>query len=1747
MSTLENLVQFGKNLFTRHFQGLLIILLSTSSFLIGSQLILPAFDGINESIEEPAFFLEIFGTSVEIVDTGVVFRWNTTLHANSTVRFGLETNSLQWSVFDSNFVTQHEILVDDTVVDFDCIYYARIESWNPVVGHAIDDNNGSYYSFQLPDPDRSVPLTITDVTALPDTDGATVMWHTSKQATSKVRFGTSSTYGFTASSGVFTTNHSLWLPPLGKMTSGTTYFFMVESTDRYGNHLIDDNGGTGYQFTTLEESQTADIEPPVITDVETSVDNRSATITWMTDEPATSQVNYGVDPASLLTLSNPGLVLFHEMVLENLDPGVTYFYTVSSADAAGNTGTRGDSDHYNFTVPELTELDNTPPLFYNVEAIYNGQNNFTITWLTDENATSLLEYWSSSEQPTQLADDNLKMVHSFFIQSLEESTRYYFKIGGADATGNFAWDDNSGNNYTFDTRDLTAPELVLLEYEAASDQLDIHLVFSEPVNLIVTWGKPGTDYLDLPFIDTKNEFWLSFYPLEEKTIYEYAFNFTDAEGHSVVKNDYFFTTLDVTDPSLTSTNLIPSTTSVSVNITLDELVILNFTVSRVVGGDEFYYYSPHYASSFNFTINGLQDSTLYYLTFWIEDTSGNRAYYYGTEDYNFTTADSTPPEIFNFQHVLVNDTITFNWQTSEPTSVKIFQSTVDVPTELVYSNDSLETFHSVIITGLEEKLTYYYRIETVDDSSNSAYYPSGGDSFIITTGDWTKPAIVSISFFEGFTCINISLQLTESATVTVHYGTEPGGGLVFLGGQGESLDISISGLSESTEYYLYFEMVDFGGNIAIDTNGTDYYRVKTLTRTQTAVHAFTDTGFPVTAANFNFLIDVRELNDPSIPVTVGTLTIICQNRSWSASTQVDVTGKASIFFDVLDSDSGLYEFTISYSGVDESPYYSASAVSLGVQLNYDIFPGSDLIGISATSSAPWILPGETLEVNVTLSSNSGSTYLMGTIGSLVIRDKGSNRVLATRILEVPAPVTAHIEVFTLENLNLLYLGLNNLTIEYSGGQYKFKPGLTWLTFEILENSSDFIPVDAITGLKSTSLVGGFTVSFQTVKPVQSLVHYQTVEPLDIFSPIKGFTNIHTFKITDLLEGITYLFEIELLSGGFSTVIRNGSEPYSVVTDDNTAPEIININFVQVDDFIVITWETDESATSRVDYGTDQTLGLFLENISKTSYHEMVIIGVITATYYFKITSIDQSGNEAVDDNQGLLYQLEVDVDAPVFIFGPNHGSSNNHSIWINWITDESASYRVFLGTSPANLAITDENSSLDDGSGWNIVIDNLQEFTAYYFSIETTDSHGNRVNSSLFSEQTKDETPPVPVNIIAVADETSFLISFSTNEPARSLIRYSDSIESVPSGIETDLSSLQASHNIGVSGLVVDTVYYYEIYVKDQSGNWRWYNNNSYYYSFKTLPDQTSPVISNIMVFTTPTTVTITWSTDERADSFVNHGTDQSLGFTTSNSSYIMDHSIRLEGLQPDTHYYFEILSTDFAGNTARDDNNSQYYLFKTKEPVAVTLDGKVSGPRVEQGENLYFTVVVNASTVTVTSGLIIVTNLNTGQDQFYFLQQEINQFNWIVSDSSSGPVTYSVTYDGRTSTEEGYGLATVELAVILNDPVQAGNDPSYLDITSDKTQLLAGEDVTFTITLTSTWYFILDSPAYFALLSANYSFCFAVHEPANNVYLEYTFGITVTVPWWFEKGQQQFEIVFSGHDGADLRAASELVALEII
>ncbi len=97
--------------------------------------------------------------------------------------------------------------------------------------------------------------------------------------------------------------------------------------------------------------------------------------------------------------------------------------------------------------------------------------------------------------------------------------------------------------------------------------------------------------------------------------------------------------------------------------------------------------------------------------------------------------------------------------------------------------------------------------------------------------------------------------------------------------------------------------------------------------------------------------------------------------------------------------------------------------------------------------------------------------------------------------------------------------------------------------------------------------------------------------------------------------------------------------------------------------------------------------------------------------------------------------------------------------------------------------------------------------------------------------------------------------------------------------------------------------------------------------------DCLAPTISNVQAINlTDTTATVTWDTNELANSSVTYAPAPGPPDTNADDldNYVLAHSVTVTGLTQCTDYVYSVTSADIAGNSVTDDNSGTFYEFTT-------------------------------------------------------------------------------------------------------------------------------------------------------------------------------------------------------------------------
>jgi len=202
-------------------------------------------------------------------------------------------------------------------------------------------------------------------------------------------------------------------------------------TDLYGENGFDQFGQTQGNIYRIRWS-TGDVTAPVISNVQaTAVKSSSATIVWQTDEPATRQIEYGPTAAyGNWTAYETNLLTSHSVTLNQLTPETTYHFRVWNWDASNNGAFSND---FTFTT---TAFDTVAPIISNVRVDSLAANSALVTWSTNEATTGSVDFGTTTNYGSSVADANLAATHRLWLNGLLDGTLYHFRVRSSDAEGN---------------------------------------------------------------------------------------------------------------------------------------------------------------------------------------------------------------------------------------------------------------------------------------------------------------------------------------------------------------------------------------------------------------------------------------------------------------------------------------------------------------------------------------------------------------------------------------------------------------------------------------------------------------------------------------------------------------------------------------------------------------------------------------------------------------------------------------------------------------------------------------------------------------------------------------------------------------------------------------------------------------------------------------------------------------------------------------------------------------------------------------------------------------------------------------------------------------------------------------------------------------------------------------------------------------------------------------------------------------
>src|SRR6266850_2469005 len=210
----------------------------------------------------------------------------------------------------------------------------------------------------------------------------------------------------------------------------TTRAWTLSTGDGTKTVYVQFQDAAGNWSSSFSDGIVLDTVAPAISAVASSnISGSGATITWTTNEPATSQVEYGLtNKLGSLTALDSSLVTSHRVLLSGLSRRTRYDYRVRSKDAAANEGLGKI-----LTVTTTDTVDTTPPTVptgLSAHAVSSGQIDLLWSASTDNVGVTGYAVFRNGAQVGSTP------AGSYSDTGLLANTTYAYTVAAYDAAGN---------------------------------------------------------------------------------------------------------------------------------------------------------------------------------------------------------------------------------------------------------------------------------------------------------------------------------------------------------------------------------------------------------------------------------------------------------------------------------------------------------------------------------------------------------------------------------------------------------------------------------------------------------------------------------------------------------------------------------------------------------------------------------------------------------------------------------------------------------------------------------------------------------------------------------------------------------------------------------------------------------------------------------------------------------------------------------------------------------------------------------------------------------------------------------------------------------------------------------------------------------------------------------------------------------------------------------------------------------------
>ncbi len=880
-----------------------------------------------------------------LTSAGATINWTTDQPSTALVEYGHTPNYSSKSPVSSIHTIAHAVTLTG-LVPSTTYHFSTVSEGSTGARSASTDRTFATAAFNTPAPSLGA------VTSFGVTNSSAMFsWSTDVPANTLLAYGTTPALGrLTPVEPSLSANHAVTVTDL---SPGTTYYFAAISTGP--------GGASGYSTPASVTTTGAVSAGPTISNVASSnLTPTAATITWTTDVPSSSVVNYGSTTSYGLSSADPTLTKAHSVTLTGLAPGARYVFQVVSASTSG------------------------------VSTLGADLGGFTI-WAWGDSQTSGGNDGGGVSYPSSLAATLGSPVINAGVggDSSTQIAQRVLATPSALRTGNCAvfWANHATAQISQIPPDITsmvnaldAPKCFLvLSIINHVDPIGSSIYNSVIAANATMASQYGTNYLDIRklLVDAYN-------PALPMDVADHAADVIPASLRAVQRQGTITSgALDSASCRFTVSN---GTQGPGTVLIIDsETILINAMSSTVNVTDCVRGYNRSTAASHPANSGYSTIDTVHIGGNGLNFVASQVAAWFRSQDWplcsgtpgvicpsplNFTTVASNVanPLITGVAASNVTSTAAvINWTTDQPATAQVNYGTTTGYGTLTPRTTALVRGQSVSIAGLTPNTTYNYQVTSANSSGAST--TSANYTFATPSASATPPSIGYVAFWGvNNTGVTISWSSDVNTNTVVAYGTTPALGQLYTNTAAGSTSTAshgavLTGLAPGTKYYFVAQ-----GTAA---NGATGY---------STTYSFTTTGSP--GANPSFAL--------SATAATGT------PGSGGAST-VTVTPLNGFNAPVTLAASGWPAGITGTFGAN--PATASSTVTLS--LAGSVTPGNYALTVNGTSGA--LSASTTIPLTVT-GSSPGFT-LSATAAAALAGSTGASTVTIAPLNGFNAPVT----------------------------------------------------------------------------------------------------------------------------------------------------------------------------------------------------------------------------------------------------------------------------------------------------------------------------------------------------------------------------------------------------------------------------------------------------------------------------------------------------------------------------------------------------------------------------------------------------------------------------------------------------------------------------------------------------------------------------------------------------------------------